>query len=296
VVEALRAGGHVVAVVDDLSSGRPGNLDAAVPLHQVDVRDGAALEAVLALEKPEVVAHFAAQVDVRRSVRAPDEDADVNIVGSLRVLRAAARQGVRKVIYASSAAIFGEPRYLPVDDAHARVPISEYGISKGVVEDYLRVTAGRSAMDWTALRFANAYGPRQDGLGEAGVVAIFAARMRGGEPCTIFGDGAQTRDFVYAADCARAVVCSLEAGGREAFVVGTGVETSIRALHDEMARLCGHTPAPTAEPARAGEIQRMCFDAARAREVLGWRPATDLAAGLSLTLAAMSAAEADGGA
>jgi UDP-glucose 4-epimerase len=275
-----------VAVLDDLTSGKRSNLPPGVTLHEVSIGDGAGVGAVLAQEQPEVVAHFAAQVDVRRSVREPDVDAEVNVVGTLRVLRAAADAGVRKVVYASSAAIFGEPRYLPVDDEHPREPISEYGISKGVVEDYLRVTAARAGLEWTALRFANAYGPRQDGLGEAGVVAIFAERMRAGAPCAIFGDGRQTRDFVYAADCAAAVVAALGAGNGKALVVGTGVETTVRELHDTMARLCRHEVAPVTSPARAGEIHRMCFDAAQARSILGWRPTTDLERGLRLTLAA----------
>ncbi len=284
VVDRLRDAGHQASALDDLSTGRRANLAADVPFSEADVRDAAALDAAFGRIKPDVVAHFAAQVDVRRSVSEPDLDAEVNVVGSLRVIEAAARHGVRKIVYASSAAVFGEPRHLPVDETHPREPISAYGISKGVVEDYLRVTAAGAGIAWTALRFANAYGPRQNGLGEAGVVAIFAQRMRRGEACALYGDGAQTRDFVYAGDCADAVVLSLDCGDGEVLVVGTGVETSIRVLHDEMARLSGHHQAALTAPRRPGEIERMCFDASRAGAILGWRPATSLSEGLARTL------------
>jgi UDP-glucose 4-epimerase len=285
VADAMLEAGHEVAVLDDLSTGRRANVPSGVPFHQADIRDEAALDAIFSAERPEAVAHYAAQVDVRRSTREPAFDAAVNILGSLAVIAAGARSGARKIVYSSSAAVFGEPQWVPVSEDHPTVPISEYGISKGVVEEYLRVTATGAGLAWTALRYANAYGPRQDELGEAGVVAIFAGRMVRNEQCDIFGDGTQTRDFVYVKDCARAAVLALSAADGQALVIGSGQETSVNQLHATLGRLAGSARLPAYQPPRHGEIQRMVFDSSRARAALGWTPGTGLEEGLADTLA-----------
>jgi UDP-glucose 4-epimerase len=284
VADAMLAAGHDVSVVDNLSSGHARNVPSRVRFYDADIRQADALEAIFAAERPEVVAHYAAQVDVRRSTREPDLDAEVNVLGSLRVIAAAARHGARKVVYSSSAAVFGEPMRLPVDESHPVTPISEYGISKGVVEQYLRVTGGHSGVAWTALRYSNVYGPRQDAQGEAGVVAIFAGRMAAGEGCQIFGDGSQTRDFVFVRDCADAAVRALDAADGQALVIGSGTEISVVDLHDRMRRLSGRAGPAVFRPARPGEIQRMLFDASAARAALGWQCTTSLEKGLAETM------------
>jgi UDP-glucose 4-epimerase len=260
------------------------NVPRTARFHQADIRDADALEAIFAAERPEAVAHYAAQVDVRRSTREPDFDAEVNILGSLRVIGAAARHGARKIVYSSSAAVFGEPVRLPVDESHPVKPISEYGISKGVVEHYLRVTGAHGGPAWTALRYSNVYGPRQDALGEAGVVAIFAGRLAADEPCEIFGDGQQTRDFVFVKDCADAAVRAMDAADGRALVIGSGVEISVVDLHARMSQLAGRAGPAVFRPARPGEIQRMLFDASAARAALGWQCTTSLEKGLAETM------------
>lgn len=285
VVERLSAEGHAVSVLDDLSTGRRENVPEGVPLDVADLRDATALARVLEAEAPEAICHFAAQSDVRRSLREPAFDAEVNVVGSLRLLEAATRAGVGKIVYAGSAAAFGEPAALPVDERQPPHPISEYGLSKWAFEPYLALAAARGGPAFTVLRFANAYGPRQDGRGEAGVVAIFAEALLSGRPCTIYGDGAQTRDFVYAGDCAAATERALSRGDGAMYVIGTGVETSVLELHERLAALVGGASPPQHGPARPGEIRRMAFHSARARKDLGWEPETPLGRGLAETLA-----------
>ncbi len=204
VVDRLVAAGHDVAVVDNLATGRRANLNPAARFYELDIRDPA-LGTVVERERPAVISHHAAQVDVRRSTADPLYDADVNILGSLNVLKVAVEHGVRKVIYISTGgAVYGEPEYLPVDEDHPIHPLCEYGASKHAVEHYLYMYAENYDLDYTVLRYPNVYGPRQDPHGEAGVVAIFSQKMLKGETCTINGDGTQERDFLYVADCARA--------------------------------------------------------------------------------------------
>lgn len=292
-VDRLLAEGHVVDVVDDLSTGSMANLAEArsdrghqLKLHQIDIRDDAVVE-LIARREPEVVFHLAAQADVRVSVARPAFDAQVNIVGSINVLEGARRGGTRKVVFASSGGtIYGEPAPadLPVRESHPQQPVSPYGVAKRVVTDYLHVYRELHSIEFTSLAMANIYGPRQDPHGEAGVVAIFAGLLRDGKPCTIFGDGTQTRDFVYVDDAVDAFVRAATRGSGLLCNIGTGVETSVNELYAAMAAAAGSTAPPQHAPARTGELARSALDPGRAALHLGWEPWTSLADGVAEVL------------
>jgi len=296
VVDAYLQAGHEVHVLDDLSNGRRENLPAGVPLHRLDIRQPEVGD-FLSAEHYDIVNHHAAQIDVRRSVEDPVYDAEVNVVGSVNLLLGAVRSGVRKVIYASSGgAVYGEPRYLPCDEDHPIDPVSPYGVSKYVVERYLQQFSATFGLRYTILRYPNVYGPRQDPLGEAGVIAIFASRMLAGEEVLIYGSGEQERDFLFVQDCARANVLALDRGDGATLNLGTGSGTSINDLFDEMAQVTGYPCPPVYMPPRKGETVRMALDAALARDVLGWRPSVRLEQGLRMTVAAMRRSKGDQGA
>jgi UDP-glucose 4-epimerase len=292
-VDRLLAEGHAVDVIDDLSSGSLGNLaearanrDHQLKVHQVDIRDEGVVD-LIARRQPEVVFHLAAQADVRVSVARPVFDAQVNIVGSLNVLEGARLGGARKVVFASSGGtIYGEPAPddLPVKESHPQQPLSPYGVAKRVVTDYLHVYRELHAVEFTSLAMANIYGPRQDPHGEAGVVAIFAGLLLDEKPCTIFGDGEQTRDFVYVDDAVDAFVRAADRGTGLLCNIGTGVETSVNELYAAMAAAAGTTAPATHAPPRAGELARSALDPGRARMHLGWEPWTDLADGVAEVL------------
>jgi len=283
-VDRLLDAGHAVTVLDNLSTGRRVNLDPRARLVEMDIRDPA-LGALLSELRPEVIAHHAAQVGVARSMLEPRLDAEINLMGSLALLDAAVAAGVRKVLYISTAAVYGEPECLPVPEDHALAPLSPYGASKLAVETYLPLYAAAYGLDYSVLRCANVYGPRQDPHGDAGVVAIFAGRMQRGEACTIYGSGEQARDFVYVGDCARAGELLLgDAGSRDTLNLGTGELTSISSLHARLVALSGAAPAALLAPARPGEIFKLSLDPTRARAILGWRPETGLDEGLARTM------------
>jgi UDP-glucose 4-epimerase len=287
-VDRLLAEGHRVDVVDDLSSGSLANLSAArrssegqLTFHQLDICSPDLVELVGRC-RPEVVFHLAAQIDVRRSVADPIFDAEVNVMGSLRVIEASRRSGTRKVVFASSGGtIYGDPGPgdLPVKESHPQQPLSPYGVSKKAVGDYLHAYRALHDLEFTTLALANVYGPRQDPHGEAGVVAIFASRLIRSVPCTVFGDGSQTRDFVYVDDVVDAFARAAERGGGLLLNVGTGRETSINDLYRTMASHAGvDLPALLGAP-RAGELQRSSIDPGRAELHLGWKPWTSLQEG-----------------
>lgn len=292
-VDRLLAEGHAVDVVDDLSSGSLANLAEAradrsndLKVHQLDIRDPAVVE-LIGRRQPEVVFHLAAQADVRVSVARPAFDAEVNVVGSLNVLEGARVAGTRKVVFASSGGtIYGEPAAadLPVKESHPQQPRSPYGVAKRAVNDYLNVYRELHAVEFTSLALANVYGPRQDPNGEAGVVAIFAGRLLAGAPCTIFGDGSQTRDFVYVDDVVDAFVRAADRGSGLLCNIGTGVETSISQLHAVMAEAAGTGGAAVHAEARPGELARSALDPSRAALHLGWEPWTDIASGVAEVL------------
>jgi UDP-glucose 4-epimerase len=237
--------------------------------------------------RPEVVFHLAAQADVRVSVARPVYDAEVNILGSLQVIEGARAAGAAKLVFASSGGtIYGDPdpRFLPVKESYPQQPLSPYGVAKKVVGDYLFAYRELHNLEYTALALANVYGPRQDPHGEAGVVAIFAGRMLAGEACTIFGDGGQTRDFVYVDDVVDAFARAADRGGGLIVNIGTGRETSVNELYDTMARQAGIREKPGYAPARPGELRRSSLDPGRAAIHLGWKPWTSLAEGAGAVL------------
>jgi UDP-glucose 4-epimerase len=290
-VDRLLAEGHTVDVVDNLSKGSLGNLAEARSVgtgrfnfHQLDVRS-ADLVDLMTRRKPEVVFHLAAQADVRVSVADPVLDADINILGSLRALEGARQSGARKVVFASSGGtIYGDAERLPIKESQAQKPLSPYGVAKKTVGDYLHVYRELYGLEYTALALANVYGPRQDLHGEAGVVAIFSGRLLGGEPCMIFGDGKQTRDFVFVDDVVDAFSRAGDRGSGLLCNVGTGVETSVNELYAAMARNAGVKVAATYLPARAGELQRSSLDPSRAGMHLGWKSWTTIDKGTAAVL------------
>lgn len=283
VVDAYLAAGWDVAVIDTLTTGRADYVDPRARLYRVDVASPDVAE-VFQQERPEILNHHAAQASVSRSVKEPVEDGRVNVLGFINLLQHALRAGVRKVVYASTGgALYGEPDRIPAGEDHPVRPLSPYGTSKYVGELYLGLYRRLGGLRSFILRYANVYGPRQDPYGEAGVVAIFAAAMLAGRGPTIFGDGTQTRDFVYVEDVARANLLATETDAEGAVNVGTGIETSIKEIHDRLAALTRHASAPIYGPPREGDVYRIALDAARAARMLGWRPQVDLQTGLQRT-------------
>lgn len=282
VVDAYLDAGWEVAVVDNLSTGNRANLNPRAAFHNIDIRDPQ-LREVLARERPEVVNHHAAQASVPMSVADPSLDAAVNVIGTIHLFDACRKTGVRRIVYASTGgALYGNPEHLPAgEDAPIR-PLAPYGVSKYVGEHYLRVLAG-GEMTWAVLRYSNVYGPRQDPFGEAGVVAIFARTMLEGRAPTIFGDGTQTRDFVYVGDVARANVVAATAATSGVANIATGEETPVNEIYRALADLMGLPAPPVYAAPRAGEVYRIALDIRRARSWLGWIPATPLAEGLRRT-------------
>jgi UDP-glucose 4-epimerase len=286
VVDAFVAAGHDVAVVDSFwkhGGGRRENLNPRVKLHEVDIRD-AALADVFVSFKPELVSHHAAQHSVAISTEDPSYDADVNVKGLLNILSLSARNGVRKVIYASSAATYGTPSYLPIDEAHPQRPESPYGITKMAGEHYLRYYAGSGGPTFTALRYGNVYGPRQDPNGEAGVIAIFASRILSGKPIRIDWDGEQQKDFVYVGDIARANALALTKGDGEIINIGNGAGTSVNALHRAIVQVVGRDVEVEHAPKRTGDVRSCVFAIEKAKSVLGWQPSVDLKQGIGETV------------
>ena len=293
-VDGLLDAGHAVAVLDDLSTGREGNLDAArsrgARVHVGSIADPDAVAAVMEAERPEAVFHLAAQIDVRRSVADPAFDVRVNVEGTAVMLEAARRAGVRRFVFSSTGgAIYGEADTIPTpEDAPIR-PLAAYGQDKFAAEGLCHLYRRLHGLSTVCLRYSNVYGPRQDPLGEGGVIAIFCGKaVLGGEP-VIFGDGRQTRDFMYVGDVVSANLSALQNDAEGSINVATGVEVSVLELLDVLGRLRPEaTLEPRHEPARLGEIERSCLDPGLAAEQLGWHAQTGLEAGLRRTLDAVS--------
>lgn len=292
-VDRLLAERHEVDVVDDLSTGSLSNLAAArmaggsMRFHNLDVRSGDVID-LIAHRRPEVIFHLAAQADVRVSVERPLFDAEVNILGTIQVLEGARAAATRKIVFAASGGtLYGEPdgADLPVSEQQPHRPLSPYGVSKKSSIDYLVAYRELHDIEFTALALANVYGSRQNPHGEAGVVAIFAGSLVAGEPCRIFGNGRQTRDYVYVDDVVDAFARAAGRGGGLVLNVGTGVETSVIALYEVVAKAVGSTLAPVPAPPRAGEIQRSALDPSRAALHLGWKPWTPFADGVAAVVA-----------
>ncbi len=283
-VDALVERGHEVVVVDDLSSGRRENVPARARLVTADIRSPT-LRTTFEEFRPEVLFHLAAQMDVRRSVADPVFDADVNVVGTLRLLELCREVGTRRVLFASTGgAIYGEQDVYPAPESHPTRPLSPYGVAKLSVEHYLYFYGAEYGFRSTCLRFANVYGPRQNPHGEAGVVAIFVDRLLAGQTPTINGDGKQTRDFVFVGDVVRANVLALEKDVTGALNVGTGVETSVNEIYEAIRVAVGTETQAIHGPGKPGEQARSCLDAAALERAVGFRPSTPLAEGIGRTV------------
>ena len=284
IVDLLIEKGYDVSVVDDLSTGRKENLNPEARFYKTDITDPS-LKDVFIKEKPEYVIHEAAQINVRKSITDPAFDARINILGSLNLIECCRKYNVKKTLYASSGgAIYGEPVKLPADENHQIRPLCPYGASKYSVENYLYINKKTYGLDYVALRYANVYGPRQDPLGEAGVVAIFMNKMLLGETPSIFGDGEQTRDFVYVKDVAAANLLALENKTKNTeYNIGTGKETAVNELYDQIKKILPAKKEAVHVDAVPGEVRRIYLDISRAQKELNWKPKTNLAAGLKET-------------
>jgi UDP-glucose 4-epimerase len=289
VADAYLGRGDQVLIVDDLSHGRSENIPSGAEFMELDIRDQAVADLIVDW-RPDVISHHAAQMDVRLSVADPRFDASVNVDGLLNLLEAVRKVGVRRFVYVSSGGVvYGEPDVRPTPETAAKLPESPYGVTKLTGEHYLYYYHRVHGLDYVALRYANVYGPRQDPHGEAGVVAIFSTRLLAGSPLTVFGDGEQTRDYVYVGDVVAANLLVAEADlpaahslDERAFNVGTGVETSVNELAQGLIRASGTDVQVEHAPARAGELRHSSLDTARLR-ALGWTPAVKMAEGLAET-------------
>ena len=279
VVDALLARGDEVHVVDNLATGRRENLSPAATLHEHDIREP--LDALFGDFRPETVVHLAAQADVGTSVEQPVLDAEVNVLGTLNVLEASRGHGAQVVFSSTGGAIYGECER-PAREDHARRPLSPYGTAKLAAEEYLATWNRLHGASHVALRFANVYGPRQLAKLEGGVIAIFMDRLRAGDGVTIFGDGGQTRDFVYVGDVVEAVLAAIGRDG-DTFNVGTGAETSVNELFEACRRVAGSDAEAKHAAPRSGDVLRSVLDISHAGRELGWRPRSSLAEGLQAT-------------
>ena len=286
VTDVLLEAGHEVAIVDNLwehGGGRMENINPRARFYRMDVCD-AALAGAFEKERPEVVCHLAAQHSVKLSIDDPVYDAQVNILGLINLLQCCTRFGTRKVVFASSGSIYGAAEELPVDEDTPLRPESPYGITKMASEHYLHFWRETHELDFTALRYGNVYGPRQDPTGEAGVIAIFARNILLGEPVRIDWDGEQRKDYVYVRDVAHANLMALTKGSDEAYCIATSQGTSVNALYRSLANVIGHDVQIIHAPKRPGDIYLSCFDCRKAKEQLGWTPAVGLEEGLRRTV------------
>jgi UDP-glucose 4-epimerase len=284
VVDGYVAAGHDVLVVDNLCTGKRENLNPKARFHQLDILEPKTAE-LIRDERPDVLNHHAAQMDVRRSVADPLFDARTNVLGTIALLEAARQAGVKKVLFVSSGgAVYGEQETFPAPETHPTWPVSPYGVSKRSGELYCHFYLAEYRMPFVAFRYANVYGPRQDPHGEAGVVAIFSGKMLRGEPITVNGDGKQTRDYVFVGDVARMSVLALQREATGPVNIGTGVETDVNQLAGTLLEVSGSRSEVRHGPAKSGEQRRSVVDVRRAADVFGWRPEVSLRDGLARTV------------
>jgi len=276
--------GHKVLIIDNLSTGFKHHINHKAKFYQMDIRS-VAIDKIIEKERPLVAYHLAAQVDVRKSLEDPNLDVEINISGSINLLRSCIKHKVQKVIFASTGgAIYGEQEYFPADEKHPAFPVSPYGVAKLTVEKYLHCFKENFGLGHTCLRLANVYGPRQNPKGDQGVVAIFCGKLLNGEQVTIYGDGKQTRDYVYIDDVVNAFVSALDYSKSEVFNIGTSVETNVNQLYEILAGKVGSNSNKTYGPERLGEQKRSVIDFAKAKKELNWEPEVNLEQGLSKTL------------
>ena len=279
--DRLVALGNDVVIVDDLSKGKVENLPPQAKFYEIDIRDRE-LATVFASEHPQAVFHHAAHADVTRSVRDPEYDASVNVLGSLNLLECCRASGVQKFVYASTGgALYGEPRYLPADESHPINPVAPYGVSKHVVEQYLFTYGVNHHLDYTVLRYPNVYGPRQDPHGEAGVVAIFAVQLLTDRQPVIFGDGTKTRDYCNVADIVEANMLALNSRAGSIYNLGRGIEVADLEVFEAVRKAVGSNTAPGFAAVRSGEVEHIALDASKAERELGWTWRVDLDAGIA---------------
>ncbi len=285
VVEVFLEKGYEVVILDDLSTGRESNLNPRAKFYKMDIRSPE-VRNIFEMEKPDYISHHAAQMDVRRSVAQPLFDADVNILGSINLIECAKEFGVKHFVYISTGgAVYGEPDYVPCDEAHPINPICQYGASKHTVEHYLFMYNVNYGLNYTVLRYPNVYGPRQDPHGEAGVVAIFTGKMLAGEPVVIYGDGEQTRDFVYVGDCAFANYLAVTVDHKPGiYNIGWGRPTSVNDIFNTLAKVTQFPHAAAFDSAKVGETRHIYLDATKAKNELGWSPTLSLEEGLKKTV------------
>ncbi|MFA4967546.1 MAG: SDR family oxidoreductase [Candidatus Margulisiibacteriota bacterium] len=285
VADALIDAGHEVAIIDNLSTGKKENLNPKAQFHEIDLRDKTVVD-IIAGFKPEIVYHIAAQIDVRKSVSDPIYNAEVNEIGTLNLLEAARKNNVKKIVFSSTGgALYGEvEKKSGADENHPQEPISPYAITKRSVEMYLFAYKQLYGLNYTVLRYGNVYGPRQDPLGEAGVIAIFCGKMLGGEAPTIFGDGKQLRDYVYVGDIAAANLLALDHGDNQTYNIGTGKGVSVNELFAHLKDLMKLDKDAVYAPPRAGELFRSVLNGKKIKKELGWKPKVGIKKGLRLTL------------
>jgi UDP-glucose 4-epimerase len=285
VADCYLALGHEVAVLDNLSTGFKSNVPPQARFYEADLRDADSLARVFQEFRPQVVNHHAAQIDVRVSVEDPAADALTNVVGSCRLLTLCRKHEVERFIYISSGgAIYGEPQYLPVDEAHPVVPEAPYGVTKHTVEHYLEIERRLFGLKSVVLRYPNVYGPRQNPKGEAGVNAIFIGMMLDGRVPKIYGDGESERDYLYVLDVVEANRLALTRGEGQAYNLGWGEGISVNKLYGMLQELMKFPQPAVHEPARPGEVSRIYLSAAKARQELGWEPRVEFRRGLQQTI------------
>ena len=282
VVDLLVEKQHQVIVVDNLTTGKKENINEKAKLYEIDIRDER-LGVVFKEEHPEVVVHLAAQISVPRSIEDAFLDESVNVAGTLHILELMRKYGAHKIVYSSSAAVYGDPLFLPVEVEHPCTPVSPYGTSKYLAEEYIKLYQRMYGIEYTILRYANVYGPRQIAEGEAGVISVFIDRLKAGRDLVINGDGKQTRDFVYVRDVARANLAAVTAGQDVIVNIGTGAETSLLELVAELEKVSGKEVRVCYGPERPGDILRSCLCPEKALTLLDWKAETSFENGLKST-------------
>jgi UDP-glucose 4-epimerase len=285
IADRLILEGHSVAIIDNLSTGREDYLNPKAAFHRIDITDFNALDEVFKKEKPDIVDHHAAQVNVRVSMTDPDMDAKINIMGSLNVLKCALRFKVKKFIFASTGgAIYGEPENLPVSEDTPTNPLSPYGLAKLTVENYIKILSNLNWLPFTILRYSNVYGPRQIVKGESGVVALFTQRMLEGKVPVIFGDGTHTRDYVYVSDVVDANLLSLNLGNGKTFNIGTATRTDVNEVYDKLESHLKSGIKPEFSDEIPGEVHHIALDYGYIRDEMGWEPKFDFDRGVKFTV------------
>ncbi|MFV3012781.1 GDP-mannose 4,6-dehydratase [Clostridium botulinum] len=275
--------GHNVCIIDNLSTGNINNVNKKAQLYINDILDPN-VSKIFEKEKFDIVYHLAAQIDVQKSITNPIFDSNVNVCGSINIINNCVNYNVKKIVYSSSAAVYGHPQYLPIDEAHGIRPISYYGLSKYTAEEYIRVFSNLNNLDFTILRYANVYGIRQDPKGEGGVISIFMNSLFKEQPLYIFGDGSALRDYIFVEDIVDANIAALSGGGKERFNIGTGVYTSVKELAENMIDIIGLKCNIEYAPARKGDIANSYFNISKAKNKLNWIPKFSLKDGLKKTI------------